>query len=618
VSRINPAPVIAVAAIALLAIFGPWLGLPAPVAMDIPHRFAAPSAAHWLGQDEYGRDVLSRLIFGARVSLSVAAASSAVACVLGIALGLAGGFLGRVAEFFAIRSMDIVLCFPPLLLALLVVTLLGPGAATLIPVLALVYLPGFARVVYAGVLSVRAQDYVEAMRVLGAGRGRIMLGTILPNIGGPILVQFSLTAASAIVLESGLSFLGLGVVPPAPSWGLMIGAGRATMAQAPLLLLWPCLALTLTILAMNAFCDALRDAVDPHRAPPRRSFLPTIAALLPGFSPGEKTVVLEVRGLTVEIETPAGGKIYPVRDLSLSVAAGQTLAVVGESGSGKSLTGLAIMGLLPGVARIAAGGAWVDGQDVTRLDEAALRRLRGTAMGMVFQDPLSSFNPVHRIGAQIAEAILAHGRVSASAAWARAEQLLGRVGIPDPARRVKNFPHEMSGGMRQRAMIAMAIANHPRLLIADEPTTALDVTIQAQILELLSELRREQGMGIVFITHSLPVVAEIADTVAVMYAGEIVEQGFAAAIFSRPLHPYTEALLRSAPRDDGSLPESIPGIVPPPHDLPPGCVFAPRCAFRRAACDAARPALIAAREQHFTRCIRWNDVVHAETEAARA
>jgi peptide/nickel transport system permease protein len=607
----------AVAAIALLAIFVPWLGLPAPVAMDIPHRFFPPSAAHWLGQDEYGRDVFSRLAWGARISLSVAAASASLACALGTALGLAGGFLGRLAEFFAIRSMDILLCFPPLLLALLVVTLLGPGAATLIPVLALVYLPGFARVVYAGVLSVRAQDYVEAVRVLGAGRGRIMLRTILPNIGGPILVQFSLTAASAIVLESGLSFLGLGVVPPAPSWGLMIGAGRATMAQAPLLLLWPCLALTLTILAMNAFCDALRDAVDPHRVPSRRFFYP-IAALLPRFSPTGKIAVLEVRGLTVAIETP-GGTIRPVRDLWLRVMPGQTLAVVGESGSGKSLTGLAIMGLLPGAARVVAGEAWVEGKDVTRLDEAALRRLRGTVMGMVFQDPLSSFNPVHRIGAQIAEAIRAHGRMTAAAAWARAEQLLGRVGIPDPVRRVENFPHEMSGGMRQRAMIAMAIANHPRLLIADEPTTALDVTIQAQILELLSELKRARGMGIVFITHSLPVVAEIADVLAVMYAGEIVEQGSAAAILSRPLHPYTEALLRAAPRDDGSLPESIPGIVPPPHALPPGCVFAPRCGYRIPACDAARPALIAARHDHSTRCIRWNEfVVHAETAAARA
>jgi peptide/nickel transport system permease protein len=573
--------------------------------MDVAHRLAPPSQTHWLGQDEFGRDVLSRLVWGARVSLSVAAASASLACIVGVTLGLAGGFLGSVAELLAIRSMDVVLCFPPLLLALLVVTLFGPGAGTLIPVLSLVYLPGFVRVVYAGVLSVRSQEYVEAMRVLGAGRLRIMLRTILPNISGPVLVQFSLAAASAIVLESGLSFLGLGVVPPAPSWGLMIGAGRTTMAQAPLLLLWPCLALALTILAMNALCDALRDVVDPHRAAPRYGRARILVALAPGLVP-DTGPVLEVRGLTVEIETPSG-TIRPVHDVSLQVRAGETLAIVGESGSGKTLTGLAMMGLLPNAARVAAGAVWIDGQDVLRLEEAALRRLRGASVAMVFQDPLSSLNPVHRIGAQIVEAIRSHRRVGAAAAYAQAVKLLEHVGIPDPARRAQAFPHELSGGMRQRAMIAMAIANHPRLLIADEPTTALDVTIQAQVLELLATLKREQGMGLVFITHSLPVVAEIADQVAVMYAGEIVEQGSVAAIFERALHPYTSALLRSAPADDGSMPEPIPGTVPLPHELPPGCLFATRCAYRMAACDAARPPLVTARHGHLTRCIRWRE-----------
>ncbi|HEY3846390.1 MAG TPA: dipeptide/oligopeptide/nickel ABC transporter permease/ATP-binding protein [Acetobacteraceae bacterium] len=615
-SKLRPAPFVAVGAIALIAISAPLLGLPNPVAMDVAHRLAPPSAAHWLGQDEFGRDVLSRLVWGARVSLSVSAASASLACVVGVTLGLVGGFLGSVAELLAIRSMDVVLCFPPLLLALLVVTLFGPGAGTLIPVLSLVYLPGFVRVVYAGVLSVRSHEYVEAMRALGAGRLRIMLRTILPNIGGPILVQFSLAAASAIVLESGLSFLGLGVVPPAPSWGLMIGSGRTTMAQAPLLLLWPCLALALTILAMNALCDALRDAVDPHSTQPRYGRARILAALAPGLLP-EIGPVLEVRGLTVEIETPSG-TIRPVHEVSLRVGAGETLAIVGESGSGKSLTGLAIMGLLPNAARVAAGVAWIDGQDVLRLDEGALRRLRGTNMAMVFQDPLSSLNPVHRIGAQIVEAIRAHRHVSAAAAHAQAVKLLEHVGIPDPLRRARAFPHELSGGMRQRAMVAMAIANHPRLLIADEPTTALDVTIQAQVLELLATLKREQRMGLVFITHSLPVVAEIADQVSVMYAGEIVEQGSVAAIFERPLHPYTAALLRSAPADDGSMPEPIPGTVPPPHDLPLGCLFATRCVYRIDTCDAARPPLVNAQHEHRTRCIRWREFasnISAEAEA---
>jgi peptide/nickel transport system permease protein len=602
----NWLPVAAVATIVLVVLLVPFLGLPDPVQIDVSQRLAPPSPSHPLGQDEYGRDVLSRLLWGARISLAVALAAAALACLVGTALGLVGGFLRGLAEILAIRSMDVVLCFPPLLLALLVVTLLGPGAATLIPVLALVYLPGFVRVVYAGVLSVRAQDYVEAQRALGAGPFRIMLRTILPNVGGPILVQFSLAIASAVVLESGLSFLGLGVVPPAPSWGLMIGAARATMGQAPILLLWPCLALSLTILAMNALCDALRDAVDPQRRPRRPLHRRLLQAVAPGLS-SEPGPVLDVRGLTIEIAAPSG-PVRPVRDVSLDVAAGETLAIVGESGSGKSLTGLAVMGLLPPVARVVAGAARLEGQEVLRLDEAKLRRLRGGTMAMIFQDPLSSLNPVHRIGSQIAEAIRAHQPASASMAWKQALALLKRVGIPDPPRRARAFPHEMSGGMRQRAMIAMAIANNPRLLIADEPTTALDVTIQAQVLELLADLKRERGMALIFITHSLPVVAEIADRVVVMYAGEIVEQGRADEVFARPLHPYTTALLRSAPKEDGTLPVGIPGVVPPPNAMPPGCAFAPRCPHCLPACETAPPPLARVGEDRLTRCIRWREV----------
>ena len=594
-----------VGGIVLLAVVvGPFLGLVDPVRMDVANRLAAPSAAHWLGQDEFGRDVLSRLVWGARISLSVAFSAAVIACVVGTALGVAGGFLRGIVELLTLRAIDVLLCFPPLLLALLVVTLAGPGATTLVPVLALVYLPGFTRVAYAGVLTARSQDYVEAMRVLGAGRLRIMLRTILPNISGPVLVQFSLACASAVVLESGLSFLGLGVVPPAPSWGLMIGAARATMAQAPLLLLWPCLALTLTILAMNALCDGLRDAVDPHPQP-RRAARRVMDALLPGLLPAPAGTVLDVRGLTVEIETPTGS-FQPVRAVDLHVAAGETLALVGESGSGKSLTALAIAGLLPDAARVVGGVARFEGTDLLRLDEDALRHLRGAALAMIFQDPSSSLNPVHRVGAQIAEAILAHRNVTRRAAQAEAVALLRRVGIPDPERRARSFPHELSGGMRQRVMIAIAIANGPRLLIADEPTTALDVTIQAQVLDLLATLQREAGLSLLFITHSLPVVAEIADRVAVMYAGEIVEHGRTAEVFLGPRHPYTAALLRSAPDEAGPPPEGIPGLVPPPMELPPGCLFAPRCARRVDACEAARPALVEVAPGWQTRCIRWN------------
>ena len=255
-----------VALIVLTAIAAPLLPLPDPVRQDIANRLAGSMSGSWLGRDEFGRDVLSRLIWGARTSLSVAFVASLFAGVVGVTLGLIGGWSKGLGAFLSVRSMEIILCFPPVLLALLVVTLLGPGAATLIMVLSVLYLPGFARITYAEVLSVRGRDYVEATRALGATTPYLLARTVLPNIAGPVLVQFSLTVAAAIVIESGLSFLGLGVVPPAPSWGLMIRGARATMEQAPLLLLWPCAALTLTILAMNLLCDALRDAVDPRTA----------------------------------------------------------------------------------------------------------------------------------------------------------------------------------------------------------------------------------------------------------------------------------------------------------------------------------------------------------------
>jgi peptide/nickel transport system permease protein len=587
-----------------IAAAAPVLGLPDPIAMNVAERLTPSSASHLLGQDLYGRDVLSRIIWGAQTSLTVALAASALAGVAGTTLGVIGGYFRGIAEIVSIRMMDVILCFPPLLLALLVVTVLGPGAATLVPVLALVFLPGFTRVAYSGVLTVRSQDYVNAMRALGAGRFRIMLRTIVPNVMGPILVQFSLAMATAVVLESGLSFLGLGAVPPTPSWGLMIGEGRTTMNAAPWLLVWPCLALTLTIFVMNALCDGIRDWVDPNSAPRKPVLLLRPAPAQPLAS---TTHVLDVRGLTIAVES-SGILIPVVRDVSFAVQPSETVAIVGESGSGKSLTSLAVMGLLPSGVQVVAGHAWLGPEEVLGADEKELTALRGAEMAMIFQDPSTSLNPVQKVGRQIADGIRVHQGRSRRDASREAVALMLRVGIPDSERRAKGYPHEMSGGMRQRIVIAMAVANNPRLLIADEPTTALDVTIQAQILDLLAKLRRDKGIGLLFITHSLPVVAEIADRVLVMYAGEIVEEGPVAEVFRRPLHHYTAALLRGAPKGKGHLPEGIPGSVPPPSDLPPGCVFAPRCPARIDACDDSHPILQQVQPSRASRCIRWAEL----------
>jgi peptide/nickel transport system permease protein len=607
-----------VAAIVLLALAAPLLGLADPVRQDVARRLSPADAQALLGRDEFGRDVLSRLVWGARTSLSVAFASALIAGVIGTSLGLLGGWFRGLGETLAVRTVDVILCFPPVLLALLVVTLLGPGAATLILVLSILYVPGFARVAYAETLSARAQDYVEAVRALGASTPRLLGRTVLPNIAGPILVQFSLAVAAAVVLESGLSFLGLGVVPPAPSWGLMIRGARATMEQAPLLLLWPCLALTATILAVNLFADALRDWLDPRTAGARQRLRP-IDRVLPGLLPPpaaepEPSAALTVADLTVEIATPRG-PIRPVQGVGFEVSAGETLAIVGESGSGKSVTATALMRVLPRSARVVSGAAHLDGRDLLHLSEDEMRRLRGGRLAMIFQDPMSSLNPVMRVGHQVAEAIRAHNAIARAAARAHAVELFRRVGIPDPERRAAAFPHELSGGMRQRVMIAMAVANRPALLIADEPTTALDVTVQAQILDLLAELKRETGMALVFITHSLGLVAEIADRVVVMYAAQIVEDGPVGDIFAAPRHPYTRALLAAA-ADAGDAPKGIPGVVPPPHAFPEGCRFAPRCPHAQPRCEAGPPPLEPAGEGRRVRCVRWAELAAVREAAA--
>ncbi len=332
--------------------------------------------------------------------------------------------------------------------------------------------------------------------------------------------------------------------------------------------------------------------------------------------------LLDVRDLTIEFpqsragqalsSAQAGGFAAPVTavsNLSFSIAPGEVLGLVGESGSGKSITSLAIMGLLPPAAILKGEITFQNGDGVpahlTKLPTDQLRQLRGSRIAMIFQEPMTALNPVMRVGDQIAEAVLAHGHVSKSEAWGRAVEGMRDVAIPDPEERARSYPHQLSGGMRQRVMIAMAIVNRPQLLIADEPTTALDVTIQQQILDLLNDLRHKFGLAMLFISHDLAVVSHVADRVAVMYAGNLVELGTKADIFHAPAHPYTLGLLRAIPTlaTDRALPlATIEGTVPAIAQLPPGCAFEPRCPHRVAACAVQLPPLIEVGTGHWARC----------------
>ena len=316
--------------------------------------------------------------------------------------------------------------------------------------------------------------------------------------------------------------------------------------------------------------------------------------------------LLSVDGLTVAFTT-GRGPVNAIESVSMAIAQGEVLGIVGESGSGKSVTALAIMGLLPRPpARILAGRVTFDGTELLGLSERGMRRIRGAGIGMVFQEPMSSLNPVFTIGDQIGETLRAHERLGPAARRARTVALLDRVGIPSAARRLDDYPHQMSGGQRQRVMIAVALACNPRLLIADEPTTALDVTIQAQILDLLLELRAERGMAVMLITHNMGVVAETADRVLVMYSGRVVEQSPAASLFEHPAHPYTAGLLACVPSLDMDLHrlQAIPGSLPDPAHRPPGCRFAPRCKLHIPQCDAAIPPLHTVAPAHEAACIR--------------
>jgi len=321
--------------------------------------------------------------------------------------------------------------------------------------------------------------------------------------------------------------------------------------------------------------------------------------------------LLELRGLTTAFQT-ARGEISAIEDISFDLNAGEILGIVGESGSGKSVTALTIMGLLPQPpARIAAGSVRFAGEELTTASPNRMEKIRGAGISMVFQEPMTSLNPVFTIGEQIMETVRAHERMSASAQRERAIEMLDRVGIPSATERLNDYPHQLSGGQRQRVMIAMSLACRPKLLIADEPTTALDVTIQAQVLDLLMDLRDELGMAIMIITHNMGVIAEVADRVLVMYAGRIVEQSPVADLFDAPQHPYTKGLLACVPtlQQDRHRLIAIPGSLPEPARRPPGCRFAPRCSYRIEACRTAIPPLVMQREDRAVACIRADEVV---------
>jgi peptide/nickel transport system permease protein len=606
------------------AIFSSSIAPHDPNAQNLVQPSAGISASHWLGTDDLGRDVLSRLIYGAQSSMQVTFETVGLALVLALVIGLIAGFNGGWLDYLLMRATDAGLAFPPLVLALAVVAVLGTSVNDTSLALAIVFAPGFARFVRGQTLAVKEESFVEASHSIGSPPIRIVMVRILPNVMTGLVVGVAIALGSALLAESGLAFLGLGPPPPSASWGSMLREGYDTVLFThPWALVPAGLTIALTVLAFNTIGDSLRDTLSGattksrHQRGVKRQWGITAVARPALPAPAEAVVqssrlptLLEVRDLSVEFDTDAG-RVRVVDGVSFNVAAGKIVGLVGESGSGKTVTSLSVLRLLPSPpAHIVGGSIRFNGRDLLDMDFDELRRIRGGDIAMVFQDPLASLDPSFTIGYQLAEAIRLHEKVSRAAARDRAAKLLESVHIPDPAQRLSAYPHQLSGGMRQRVMIAMALSCHPRLLIADEPTTALDVTVQAQIVELLNELRETERLAVLFVTHDLALISELSDEVAVMYAGQVVEHAATADLFARPRHPYTAALLAATPgiRGPADRQTLMAGQVPQAGQFPAGCRFHPRCAYAEEGCRREPIALLRAGPDRQSRCRRLDEL----------
>ncbi len=584
------------------ALLAPLLPLADPDVTAPAERLQRPlTGPHPLGTDHLGRDLLSRVLWGSRVSIAVGLSATLIAAFFGSLIGLVAGYAGGRTDNLLMRGIDMLMAFPYILLALAIVAVLGPGLVNALYAIAIVNIPFFARNIRGVTLGLARREFVDAARLSGKSHTGILFTEVLPNVLPVIVITMTTTLGWMILETAGLSFLGLGAQPPQADLGSMLGEGRKLLFTAPHVSVIPGVVIFVLVMSVNLLGDGIRDVLDPRLksgslarpAARTRSALPTEPTEPIGGAadPGK---VLQVAEL--ETEFRLGDAAYrAVGGVSFAIERTECLGLVGESGCGKSVTAMSLTGLVPSPPGTIVGGrVLLDGEDLLRLSDERIRRLRGGRIAHVFQDPLSTLHPLFTVGEQLVEAIRVHQPLAYRAAHRRAVELLDLVRIPNAAGRVDAYPHELSGGMRQRVCIAMALANDAEVLIADEPTTALDVTVQAQILHLLDELRHQRSAAVLFITHDFGVVSEVCDRVAVMYAGRIVETGPTGAVLAAPAHPYTRMLIDCVPvmgEPERRL-EAIAGLPPALDRLPPGCAFAERCP---AAADDCRSGEIAFR-----------------------
>jgi peptide/nickel transport system permease protein len=599
-----------------VAVFAGLVAPHDPLEQDIENSLAPPvwdggTSDHPLGTDALGRDVASRLAYGARTSLAISTAAVLIGALLGLVTGAIAGFFRGWPDSALMRLGDIQLAFPFILLAIVVLGVIPDRKP--VHLILVLGIPGwvvYARVVRSRVLAEREKDYVLAARAVGAGSLRILVRYILPSVWQIVPVIALLDFGFLVILESTLSFLGLGITPPTPSWGSILAEGRQYMVIAPWLPVLPGLAIVFTVLGINLLADGLGNVLDPKL---ETGAFRRRALRLPEWPREEEdergpSPLLRVRDLRVDF--PVGDRVvHAVRGVSFDVERSQTVGVVGESGSGKSVTALSVAQLLDAPGTVTGGSIVFDGRDVVRLGNKEMTALRGRRIAMIFQNPSSALNPVLTIGFQLVETLRGQLGLTKAEARRRARDALAGVGIGDPERVLRQYPFQLSGGMNQRVMLAMAMASEPDLLLADEPTTALDVTTQAQILEELRETTRRSDTSLVLITHDVALVAEYADVVLVMYAGRLAERGPAEQVINDAKHPYTRALLKALPDVDMAADahlEAIPGEVPDPVDPPRGCPFAPRCPFVMEVCGEVDPDQFVVGADRTAACHLWS------------
>ena len=581
-NRLSLAGLVVITVVIFVALVTPLLPLTDPDVIDTKNRFKTPFTTDaFLGTDHLGRDLMSRLLWGTRLSLAVGFCAAFLAALIGSSIGIISGFYGKHVDYILMRGIDMLMAFPYILLALAIVAALGPGLFNALIAVAIVNIPFFARNIRGVTVGITHKEFIDAARLSGMTDTRIIITEVLPNVFPVIVIAMSTTVGWMILETAGLSFLGLGSQPPQADLGSMLGEARAALITSPYTSVVPGAMILIIVMAINLLGDGIRDALDPRLKSGVLSS-PRPRTLVSDYSKTKNLDASELLSVSnLKTQFHIGNRNYKAVDgVSIYAKKGACLGIIGESGSGKSVTALSIMGLVsspPGI--ITEGYVNYKGINLIQTNDQKLRSLRGGKISYIFQDPLSSLHPLYTVQQQLEEAILAHQNLSKEEVYQKCIELLKSVRIPNPKQRAKDYPHQLSGGMRQRVSIAMALANDPEVIIADEPTTALDVTVQAQILSLLRELTSQRGLAIIFITHDFGVVSQICDEVAVMYAGKIVEYGPSEMILNHPAHPYTSKLMECVPEIGKGKRKlaSIDGLPPMVDKLGQGCAFASRC-----------------------------------------